>query len=397
MKATSRIAGPKVKNLARRDFIKIVSLVSSAAGLSAFLDACQRFQFPPDKSPAAATTAPPPTLSVTEENYASAPSQTPAEINPMEPPTQNPSPKIAEPSAKIALVKTGNRAAGIRQAMEMLGLFPIAEQHVFLKPNYNSSDPAPGSTHPETLHALIQKLQAMGAASITVGDRSGMGNTRRVFEKLGIFEQAVELGFSTIILDELAADDWVSFNVPGSHWRQGFPVPRFVLESKAVVQTCCLKTHRYGGHFTLSLKNSVGLVAKKVPGDNYDYMNELHDSPDQRLMIAEINAAYQPAVVLLDAVDGFVTGGPDQGKLVHPGLILAGMDRIAIDAVGVAILRTFGTTSEVSRGPIFKLEQIARAVELGLGITNASQIELLTSDKQSKTASAIILETLNQS
>jgi len=35
------------------------------------------------------------------------------------------------------------------------------------------------------------------------------------------------------------------------------------LEAEKVVQTCCLKTHRFGGHFTLSLKNSVGLVAKK--------------------------------------------------------------------------------------------------------------------------------------
>ena len=49
-----------------------------------------------------------------------------------------------------------------------------------------------------------------------------------------------------------------------------------------VVQTCCLKTHRYGGHFTLSLKNSVGLVAKRVPGDAYDFMRELHNSPHQR-------------------------------------------------------------------------------------------------------------------
>ena len=100
-------------------------------------------------------------------------------------------------------------------------------------------------------------------------------------------------------------------------------------------------------------------------------------------MIAEINAAYQPALIVLDGVDAFVTGGPDSGKQVNAQIILAGTDRIAIDAVGVALLRYYGTTPEVSRGKIFEQEQIARAVELGLGITGPDQIELVTSDPDS--------------
>ena len=41
-------------------------------------------------------------------------------------------------------------------------------------------------------------------------------------------------------------------------------------------------------------------------------------------------------------------------------MVLAGTDRVALDAVGVAILRMFGTTREVSRGRVFEQEQIAR-------------------------------------
>jgi hypothetical protein len=51
-------------------------------------------------------------------------------------------------------------------------------------------------------------------------------------------------------------------------------------------------------------------------------------------------------------------------------VVLAGTDRVAIDAIGVAILWLFGTTPEVSRGKVFEQEQIARAVELGLGVTS---------------------------
>jgi len=57
---------------------------------------------------------------------------------------------------------------------------------------------------------------------------------------------------------------------------------------------------------------------------------------------------------------------------------------VAIDAVGVAILRSLGTTPEVSRGLIFKQDQIARAVELGLGIKSPDQIHFVTDDSESE-------------
>ena len=52
-------------------------------------------------------------------------------------------------------------------------------------------------------------------------------------------------------------------------------------------------------------------------------------------------------------------------------------------AVGVALLRHFGTTAEVRRGAIFDQEQIARAVELGLGVAGPDAIELVTGDADS--------------
>jgi uncharacterized protein (DUF362 family) len=202
------------------------------------------------------------------------------------------------------------------------------------------------------------------------------------------------LGFEAIVFDDLDADDWKK--VQGSHWEQGFAIARPVLEADGIVQTCCLKTHRYGGHFTMSLKNSVGLAAKRVPGEGYDYMRELHNSPDQRLMIAEINAAYQPDLIVLDGVEAFVEGGPARGKQVDAGVILAGTDRVAIDAVGVALLRHFGTTQAVSKGAIFEQEQIARAVELGLGVDGPDKIEWITDDAQSAAYAEQIGQILQQ-
>lgn len=285
--------------------------------------------------------------------------------------------------ARVAFVKTTDRTAGVSRAIDLLIMDKFQGKDIFIKPNFNSADVTPGSTHEDTLAAVVRKLKAMGAGPLTIGDRSGMGNTREVMEKKHTFVLGKELDAKVVVFDELAAADWELLKHPDSHWQQGFALPRVVRKAGGVVQTCCLKTHRYGGHFTLSLKNSVGLAAKLVPGDSYNFMRELHSSPNQRRMIAEINAGYRPDLIVLDGVQAFVNGGPDQGKLVNANVILAGTDRVAVDAVGVALLRYFGTTPEVSRGAIFDQEQIARAVQLGIGVSSPKQIELVTGDAES--------------
>src|SRR4029077_11673771 len=141
-----------------------------------------------------------------------------------------------------------------------------------------------------------------------------------------IFKMGTDLGAKVVVFDELHADDWELIKPSDSHWQQGFALPRLVRNAGAIVQTCCLKTHRYGGHFTLSLKNSVGEAAKFVPGRRYNYMQELHRSPQQRRMIAELTAADRSCLVVLEAVSAFANAAPDTARLVHANVVLAGTD-----------------------------------------------------------------------
>ncbi|MCK5585404.1 DUF362 domain-containing protein [Candidatus Bipolaricaulota bacterium] len=283
-------------------------------------------------------------------------------------------------TVKVSVVTVEDREAGIRSAIELLGSErpALSGKSIVLKPNFNSADPFPASTHNDTTAAIIRFLQECEAARITVAERSGIAwNSHEVADEKGIRPLLKTLGVDYVILEDLAADDWVHVPLENSHWKRGIELPKLVLDAEALVITCCLKTHAYGGHFTLSLKNAVGLVPLKSASDGYEYMKELHSSSWQRSMIAEINAAFRPDLVILDALSAFIDGGPTSGTVVHPGIILASTDRIAMDAVGVAILRTYETTPDVMKGSIFEQGQIRRAVQLGLGTESPEGIELV--------------------
>jgi uncharacterized protein (DUF362 family) len=128
--------------------------------------------------------------------------------------------------AQIAFIRTRDRFQGIRRALSLLGQNPVTGRRVLLKPNFNSADPAPASTHPDTLRVLIESLQEMGSSAITVADRSGMGHTHQARESLGIYTLAEELGFDVLVFDLLTQDqDWILVRTEGDHWENGFPVP----------------------------------------------------------------------------------------------------------------------------------------------------------------------------
>jgi uncharacterized protein (DUF362 family) len=126
------------------------------------------------------------------------------------------------------------------------------KKDLFIKPNFNSADETPGSTHYDTLKTLIQKMREMDAGRLTIGDRSGMGNTEDVFENKKIFALAKDFDVNTVIFDNLKKDDWEFINFYSRHWKQSFYIPQAVKNSGGIIQTCCLKTHRYGGHFTVT-------------------------------------------------------------------------------------------------------------------------------------------------
>jgi len=282
---------------------------------------------------------------------------------------------------EISIVKTDNRKTGVDESINSLGINPVKNKNVLIKPNFNTSDPTPGSTHNDTLAALIDKLWDMGAKSISLGERS-YPLTKDVIAQKGVLPLLEKKQVTLIDFDELNTNDWIEYKPQISHWKNGFRIARPILDAECLVSTCCLKTHQSGGVFTLSLKLHVGVVPTFRHG--YSYMQELHQSPYQQEMIAEINEPFTPDLIILDGIEAFVDGGPATGKRKNGNLFLASTDRIAIDAVGLAVLKYLGANDDIMNCGIFEQRQIARAVDLGIGVDSAPQIQLIAANEYSR-------------
>jgi hypothetical protein len=65
----------------------------------------------------------------------------------------------------VSLVMTADRAAGVRDSIRTLGINPAKGKNVLIKPNFNTGDVTPGSTHNDT---LVQRNDS-GPANLCAG------------------------------------------------------------------------------------------------------------------------------------------------------------------------------------------------------------------------------------
>ncbi|MDR0858589.1 MAG: DUF362 domain-containing protein, partial [Oscillospiraceae bacterium] len=162
--------------------------------------------------------------------------------------------------AKVYLVSADDRAEGSRRCLDYFGLPDYSGKTVYVKPNFNSADPAPGSSDKATLDVLLGAVRAKNPARLILGERSGPAVAAQVFSQKGIGELCDKYNAEFLNLEETSTE-WVKFERSDLHWAGGsFEYPKALAEADAVVATCCLKTHGFGGVYSNSLKLAVGIT-----------------------------------------------------------------------------------------------------------------------------------------
>src|SRR4030042_3258314 len=132
---------------------------------------------------------------------------------------------MSSAASRVALVKTGDRKNGVKTSLKVLNINPVKGKNVLIKPNFNTADITPGSTHNDTLVALVEEVWEMGAKSVSLGERS-YPPTREVMEKKGVLPILDKLNVKVIDFDHLEEKDWVLFKPKKSHWPNGFRIAR---------------------------------------------------------------------------------------------------------------------------------------------------------------------------
>src|SRR4051794_13416188 len=141
----------------RRDFLRVIGASGAVAG-AALLAGCT--------VPAVRPAAPP--ADTQGDATAVLPTATPAApLTPVAAADSAVTP-AASGRGRVALVKTDKRADGVRQALALFGVPDVEGKQLFLKANFNSADPTPGSTHPDVLRTLVAALQVGKPSHIVV-------------------------------------------------------------------------------------------------------------------------------------------------------------------------------------------------------------------------------------
>jgi uncharacterized protein (DUF362 family) len=135
-----------------------------------------------------------------------------------------------------------------------------------------------------------------------------------------------------------------------------------------------MKTH-VNATFTLSLKSVVGLT--DALGRDQLHNGECSFTIHEK--IAELNLVYTADLIILDGMNCFVTKGPSEGKRACPGVVIAGGDRVAVDAVGVAILKQFNA-EHIANRQISDHKQLHWGDHIGLGTLDPNRIEIRSSN-----------------
>jgi uncharacterized protein (DUF362 family) len=279
---------------------------------------------------------------------------------------------VRDGQALVSFVVTGEDVKGdILKAVNLMGGFEKSlkpQDRILLKPNFNSDDPPPGSTALDFLGAVIELLREHGYSKISVAEGSGRPwvPTSNIFERTGLTTKMEEIKIPLLDLDQ---SDYIDVPV-GGEYLDLVAYPKDLESFDKIIYLPTMKTHYLAG-FSMSLKLTVGLTHLFdrffLHADNNMFVSQRS---------AEMSIPIKPDLIIMDGRISFVSGGPAIGLAVHPGVILASGDPVALDVQAVRLLQNYAAVNHLT-GDAWDLPQIKTAVRHGLGIRNDSDLLLV--------------------
>jgi uncharacterized protein (DUF362 family) len=195
---------------------------------------------------------------------------------------------------------------------------------ILIKPNYiNARHPSTGiTTDARVVEGIVTYFRKQGRHTLLIGEGSGWAETMQAFKVAGIDRVASRWGVQLV---DLNRDSFIFATPPDPLALSRVRVAQTALES-TIISVPKLKSHG-SATVTLGLKNMMGALASKGTMHN----GRLHQN------IADLASLLPPR---LTVIDGIVAGEGHEtrGRPLPMNLVIAGVDPVATDAVGAAVM-----------------------------------------------------------
>jgi len=266
---------------------------------------------------------------------------------------------------KVSIVKVAGRdreriAVGVRRAVEMAG--GLAKRirpgmRVMIKPNLVAPPPSAESgacTNPLVCQAVADVVRDLGATPIIAESSARGADTEAAYRIMG-YDALRGLGYDVV---DLKKDTVVQVKVTNGRVLTEIATFELATQVDAIISVPVMKTHDQG-QVTLALKNLKGLV---TDGDKRRiHLEGMFEGA------TDLVAHFKPVFAVVDAVIGQEGMGPLLGMPVEMGLILAGADLVAVDAIAGRVMGFAPDEVPITRA----------AAERGLGTLDESEIEVV--------------------
>ncbi len=249
------------------------------------------------------------------------------------------SPFSCSQSAKcdIAVASGSDYSGSTRKAVELLGgmgRFVKKGSRVAILPNTQSRHPGT-YTKPDIVRAIIRMCREAGAAEVNC--LSWL--TPKNWEDSGLGKAVIDEGANLKLINRDDESLYKAVPIPKGVALKEAQIMKEFFNNDVFIDMPITKDHA-GNKFTGTMKNLMGLNFRvnnrTFHKENWTTDQSAIEHLDQ--CIADLNTVIEPTLCVVDATEFITTNGPfGPGKLIKPQKIVAGKDRVAVDAYCAAL------------------------------------------------------------
>ncbi len=258
----------------------------------------------------------------------------------------------------------------VRSAFELIGgveSFVLPGQKVLLKPNLLGAKPPAiaATTHPAIVEAVAKEVMNVGGIPVIGDSPPFRGQTEKTWRQLLEITEMQEVANRLEIQIVDFDFNWRETETSGKYFKK-MPIANAFFEADVVINLPKLKTHGLTG-FTGAIKNMFGCVPGLIKSRLH-----LQAADDRELfaqMLVDVFSVCKPNLNIMDGIVAMEGCGPGHGTPKEVGVVIAGIDAVAVDATAC---RVVGIEPD-------SIDMIRLANNDGLGTAKLEEITILGS------------------